>query len=174
MHRDSERARPDAAIDRVRRRLLAGGAAVAGLLGLAASPRGRAEDGAEELRFPGDPAEHKVVYQFNKAEAEYHSAVLFSVGAMLRKYGDNIEIAVVAFGPGIHILAKNPGRPVSEEVKQRVSSLSQYGIRFIACGNTMKALNWTEDDILPFAEVVEVGAAALLELQEEGYSYISW
>jgi hypothetical protein len=38
----------------------------------------------------------------------------------------------------------------------------------------MKALNWTEDDILPFAEVVEVGAAALLELQEEGYSYISW
>lgn len=165
---------PSVGIDRARRRLLSGGLAVAGTLGLAGIPRVQAQEGTDELRFPGDPAEHKVVYQFNKADQAYHDAVLFSVGAMLRKYGDNIEIAVVAFGPGIHILAKNPGRPVSDEVRQRVSSLSQYGVRFIACGNTMKALNWGDDDILPFAEVVEVGAAALLELQEDGYVYISW
>lgn len=145
-----------------------------GTLGLGGPLRSSAQEGTDELRFPGDPAEHKVVYQFNKADQDYHSAVLFSVGAMLRKYGDNIEIAVVAFGPGIHILGKNPGRPVSDETKARVSSLSQYGVRFIACGNTMKSLKWSEEDIVPFAEVVEVGAAALLELQEEGYSYISW
>ena len=61
---------------------------------------------AEELRFPGEEPSHKVVYQFNKAEPEYHNAVLFSVGAMLRKYGDDIKIVVTAIGPGIHILAK--------------------------------------------------------------------
>jgi intracellular sulfur oxidation DsrE/DsrF family protein len=133
-----------------------------------------ASDDFESLRFPGDPAENKVVYQFNKADPEYHAAVMFSVGAMLRQYTDNIDIAVVAIGPGIHILAKNPQRPVSEEIKQRVSSLSQYGVRFIACGNTMKALGWTEEDILPLAEVTEVGAAELMELQQEGYAYISW
>lgn len=130
--------------------------------------------GEEELRFPGDPPEHKVVYQFNKADEAYQKAVLFSVGAMLRKYGDNISIVVVGIGPGLHILGKTPGRPVSDEIKQRVSSLSQYGVEFHACGNTMKSLHWEEKDVLPFAKIVEVGAADLMELQEQGYSYLSW
>ncbi len=128
----------------------------------------------EELRFPGDPPDHKVVYQFNTADEDTQKAILFSVGAMVRKWGDNISIVVVGIGPGLHILAKNPGRPVSEETRQRVSSLAQYGVKFQACGNTMKALKWTEKDMLPFASVVEVGASALMELQEQGYAYISW
>ena len=133
-----------------------------------------AEDDPGELRFPGDPVDHKVVYQFNKSDEAYHNAVLFSVGAMLRKYQDNIHIVVVGIGPGIHIMAKNPERPVSKNVKQRVSSLAQYGVEFHACGNTMKSLGWDEKDVLPFAKIVEVGAADLMELQEQGYAYISW
>lgn len=128
----------------------------------------------DELRFPGDEPEHKVAYQFNKAEEEYHDAVLFSVGAMLRQYSDNVKIVVTAIGPGIHILAKNPERPVSNIVKQRISSLAQYGVEFHACGNTMKSLQWSESDLLDFVTVVEVGAADLMELQEQGYAYLSW
>lgn len=141
---------------------------------LAVGPAAAQEGSADELRFPGDPAEHKLVYQFNKADPDYHNHVLFSAGAMLRKYGDNVKIVVVAFGPGIHILGKTPERPVSEEIKQRVSSLAQYGVEFHACGNTMKSLGWTEEDLVPFASVVEVGAADLMELQEQGFAYISW
>ncbi len=44
-----------------------------------------AGDEDEELRFPGDPPDHKLVYQFNKADEAYQKAVLFSVGAMLRQ-----------------------------------------------------------------------------------------
>ncbi|HEY0720889.1 MAG TPA: DsrE family protein, partial [Gammaproteobacteria bacterium] len=77
-------------------------------------------------------------------------------------------------GPGIHILAKSPKRPVSKEISQRVASLVQYGVEFHACGNTMQSLGWTQDDLLPFAKVVEVGAADLMELQEQGYAYVSW
>lgn len=128
----------------------------------------------EELRFPGDPAENKVVYQFNKADEDYQKAVLFSVGAMLRKYGDNIHIVVVGIGPGIHILAKKPERPVAETIKQRVSSLIQYGVEFHACGNTMKALGWKADNIIDSVKIVEVGASDLMELQQQGYAYISW
>ncbi len=133
-----------------------------------------AADEDEALRFPGDPSDHKLVYQFNKADEAYQKAVLFSVGAMLRKYGDNIHIVVVAIGPGLHILAKEPRRPVSEETRQRVSSLSQYGVEFHACGNTMQALGWEAKDMQPFVRVVEVGASDLMELQQDGYAYISW
>jgi len=127
-----------------------------------------------ELRFPDDPPEHRVVYQFNKSDADYHQHVLFSVGAVLRKYGDNVKIVVTCFGQGIHILAKNPGRPVEKEIQERVSSLEIYGVEFHACGNTMKSLKWTKKDLVPFAKVVEVGASDLIELQEQGFSYISW
>lgn len=123
--------------------------------------------------FFGEP-EHKLVYQLNKADAEYIEHILFSVGAMLRKYSDNIHLVVVAIGPGIHTLAKKPQRPVAELARQRIESLAAYGVSFHACGNTMKSLDWNEEDMLDFAEVVEIGADDLMLLQEQGYSYISW
>lgn len=160
-------------IDGQRRRLLAATAAGAGAAVLGAGTA-EAQNSVDDLHFPGDEPEHKVVYQFNKAELGYQDHVIFSVGEMVRKYGDNIKVVVVAFAEGIHILGKHPGREVKEELRQRISSLSHYGVEFHACGNTMKSLKWTEKDIVDFATVVEVGASDLMELQEQGYSYISW
>ena len=152
-----------------RRRLLhcfAASVAIAALsLGAGAEPIDR--------ELLGDP-EHKVVYQFNKADPAYMDAVLFSVGEMLRKYGDNIHLVVTAIGPGIHILGKKPLRPIPEETRQRVASLAASGVSFHACGNTMKALDWSAADMLDFAEVVDIGADDLMLLQEQGYTYISW
>lgn len=161
-------------VDKVRRRILGGAVAGGGLFALGAASAARAQESGDGLRFPGDPPEHKVVYQFNKADEDYQQHVLFSVGAMLRQYGDNVGIVVVCFGPGIHILAKKPKRPVAKEIQERVSSLSVYGVEFHACGNTLKSLEWTKEDLVPFAKVVEVGAADLMELQEQGYAYLSW
>jgi intracellular sulfur oxidation DsrE/DsrF family protein len=159
-------------VDDSRRRLLSSLVAGSGLVALGQSEPTRAEE--NELRFPGEPAGHKVVYQFNTGDETTQTAILFSVGAMLRKWGDNVNIVVVSIGPGIHILAKNPGRPVGDEIRERVSSLAQYGVEFHACGNTLKSLKWTEKNILPFVRIVEVGASDLMELQEQGYAYISW
>lgn len=159
-----------AAVDGVRRKVLA----VVAAGGLLALPVRAQEKESEALRFPGDPPENLVVYQFNKGDADYHDHVIFSVGAMLRQYGDNIKIVVTAIGPGIHILLKKPGRPVSQNIREKVASLAEYGVEFHACGNTLKSLNLTEKDLLPFAKLVEVGAADLMELQKKGYAYISW
>jgi len=168
--------KPDTAVDSGRRRLMGGLALVGGLF-TAASGVARAEEKKPEeksLRFPGDPPEHYVVYQLNKADSEYHDHIVFSVGAMLRQYGDNIKIAVVAFGPGIHVLLKNPRRVVSQTVREKIASLHEYGVDFFACGNTLKSLKLGPQDVLPFAPVVEVGASKLMELQKQGYAYISW
>lgn len=176
-----KRATEKIAINDSRRHFLRGLLAGSSLLALNSAAAEKKKDDtipvapvAPTAPFPGDPAEHKVVYQFNDADEGYHNAVLFSVGAMLRKYGDNIEIVVVGIGPGIHVLAKNPERPVSENVRARVSSLMEYGVKFHACGNTMKALNWKPDNIIDGVAIVEVGAADLMELQEKGYAYLAW
>lgn len=162
--------------DGLRRRLLGGTLAGLGVAVLGNNTASAQTDtgSVDELHFPGDEPQHKVVYQFNKADLGYQDHVIFSVGEMLRKYGDNIKIVVVAFAEGVHILGKHPGREVKEEIRQRISSLALYGVEFHACGNTMKSLKWTEEDLVDFAQVVQVGAADLMELQEQGYSYISW
>ncbi len=141
------------------------------VLALAAGTGAAAED---SLRFPGDPASHRLVYQLNRGEPEYQTAVFNSVRAVLQKYGDDVDVAVVVIGPAIHVLAKEPRQPVPEELRQRAESFAFYGVEFFACGNTLSSLGWTEVDVRPFAEVAEVGAAKLMELQEQGYAYIAW
>lgn len=116
---------------------------------------------------------HRLVYQLNKADHDYIESILFSCAEMLRKYGDDIELVVAAFGPGIHLLAKKPGRPVSKIHQQRVQSLMQYGVRFQACGNTMKSLRWTEKNIVNNVQIVDVGVNGIMQLQEQGFAYIS-
>ena len=152
----------------VRRRLLQylGGAGALALL-----PQARAHH--TETHFE-DRSEHQVVFQCNKADPEYIGHILFAVGELIRKYGDNVEVIVVCFGPGIHLLAKNPQRPVAKEHQERAASLVAYGVSFHACGNTLKSLKWTEADLLPFAKMVPIGSEDLMLLQEKGFAYISW
>jgi len=125
--------------------------------------------------MPGDPPEHRVVYQLNQADPEYIEHILNSIGALIGKYEDNVAISVVVFGPGIHLLARQPRRPVPETLRQRARSQARdYGVRYVACGNTMKTLGWSAADMEPFARVEEVGAAVLMELQAQGWAYIAW
>ena len=119
-------------------------------------------------------SKHRIVYQLNKADPVYLQHVLFSAGALLRKYGDDVEIVIGAIGPGLHLIGKHPGRTISTELRQRASSLAAYGVSFHACGNTMKSLGWTENDLLDYAKVVPIGVDDIMLLQEQGFSYFSW
>lgn len=154
-------------VSRARRRLLIGLPAV--LLGLPLCAAAETIDRA----LLGEPS-HKVVYQLNKADADYIDSILFSAGEMLRKYNDDIRIVITVIGPGLHLIGKNPGRPITPQARQRAASLAMYGIEFHACGNTMKSLGWEKADLLDYATVVDIGADDLLLLQEQGYAYISW
>jgi intracellular sulfur oxidation DsrE/DsrF family protein len=155
-------------INKARRRLVQWLSAAGGLFAL-----NQARAHHTDTHFD-DKSEHQIVYQCNQADAEYLESILFSVGELIRKYGDNVEVVVACFGKGIHLLAKNPGRPIPEEIQQRASSLNSYGVAFHACGNTMKGLKWTEKDLVDYAKVVPVGVDDIMLLQEKGFSYFSW
>ena len=121
-----------------------------------------------------DSSEHRIVYQCNKADPDYFAHILFSVGELIRKHGDNVEIVVACFGPGIHLIGRVPGRPVPMEAQQRAASLNSYGVKFHACKNTMDSLGWRDSDLVNFAEVVPIGVEDIMLLQEQGFSYFSW
>jgi intracellular sulfur oxidation DsrE/DsrF family protein len=81
---------------------------------------------------------------------------------------------VACFGKGIHLLGKKPGRPIPKEIQERAASLKAYGVAFHACGNTMKGLKWTEEDLVDYAKVVPIGVEDIMLLQEKGFGYFSW
>ena len=116
---------------------------------------------------------HKVVYQCNKGEPHDYKFLLFSVGQMKEKYGDDVDIVVSCFGPGIHLLSKHPKRYVPPELLEQMTYLDTFGVKFHACYNTMKALGWEKEDMLDFATIVPVGAEDLMLLQEQGYQYLA-
>jgi len=154
-----------------RRRLLAGVLVAATTGATVSKPVNSAPVAATEV----DATLHKIVYQLNKSDEAYQEAIFNSISAMLTKYVDDVAIAVVVWGPGIHLLAKKPKRPVPKLFQERVKSMAEsYGIKFIACGNTMHTLGWTAEDMVEFAKIEDVGAAAIMELQERGYAYLAW
>ena len=151
----------------------AGTTAVLGLSQTASAHKVEKDPDAEE-RFPGDPPEHFLAFPCNHADHEYHDHLIGSVGAMLAKYEDNVDLVVVCFAQGIHVLANKPLRPVKPEIQDRIKNLAKQGVKFPACGRTMQGLDWTQDDLFPFAEVVAVGAADIMELQERNYALMVW
>lgn len=155
-------------IDTSRRRLVQWLGAAGGLFALRAAQAHHTDTHFE------DRSTHQIVYQCNKADHNYLSRVLFSVGEMIRKYGDDVEIVVACFGEGIHLLGDPPERPVATELQERASSLNAYGVAFHACENTMKSLGWTEDNLVGYAKIVPIGVDDIMQLQERGFSYFSW
>ncbi|MHB8453841.1 MAG: DsrE family protein [Acidiferrobacterales bacterium] len=81
----------------------------------------------------------------------------------------NIKIEIVAFGPGLSMLTTK-----SHEAK-RVQSMAMHDITFSACHNTMKAMEKKTGHkviLLKGVGVVPSGITRIVELQEQGYSYV--
>ncbi len=121
-----------------------------------------------------DDSSHHIVYQCNRADNAYFGSILFSAGELIRKYGDDVEVVVACFGPGLHLLGRNPGRPVDAAHQVRAGSLADYGVAFHACGNTMTSLGWGEADLVPYAKIVPIGVDDIMLLQEKGFAYVAW
>jgi intracellular sulfur oxidation DsrE/DsrF family protein len=86
--------------------------------------------------------------------------------------GQTVEIEVVAYGPGLHMLREDTS-PVKARIKSMSETMPQ--LAFSACGNTRENMIRAEAKAIPLisqAKVVEAGVVRLMELQEQGWSYL--
>ncbi len=114
---------------------------------------------------------HRLVIQMNKDDHQLQDHVLSNIVNLQKFYGmDNIEIEVVAYGPGIWFLTEG------SKYADRIESLILQNVVFTACGNTLDTLERTDGKrpaLLDGVETTQAGIARLMELQEKGYSYLS-
>src|SRR6202171_458049 len=123
---------------------------------------------------PASAAEtHRLALQISDNDPVKMNAVL-NVAANVSKYysdkGDEIEIQIVAFNAGLHMLRED-----TSPVKPRLKSFKQSmpNVSFIACENTLEAMTRTEGKEPPLvenADRVKAGVVTLIELGEKGWT----
>ncbi len=111
----------------------------------------------------------KVVLQLTDNTAQKQVLVLNVADNLLKKYGEDVQIEVVAFGPGLQLLF------AESKHNQRVSKLAKSGVKFSACRNTAKKMEKVlgkQVELNKYAKETSGGAARIIELVEQGYILI--
>lgn len=118
---------------------------------------------------------HKLALQISDKDPEKMNAVL-NVAANVSRYysgkGEEVEIEIVAFNAGMHML-RDDTSPVKDRIANSLKSLPN--VSFKACKNTMDAMERNEGKpvkLVPNVDVVEAGVTRLIELSETGWTLV--
>ncbi len=110
----------------------------------------------------------KIVFQVTSKDEFHVNNVYYNAINLQKYYGtDNVKVSIVFYGPGIRAILKE-----SAIAPQRVKSLQDYDIEFIACNNTMTTIGKKRDDLLSGIRVVTSGIAEIIEKKINGWHYI--
>jgi intracellular sulfur oxidation DsrE/DsrF family protein len=163
--------------------VVAGVAAVGLTLVLSTQTSGSAQGGTSakinanaKMTTPADRTRpHRLSVQVDVNDPATMNLALNNVSNAAQHYsemGQKVQIEVVAFGPGLHML-----RDDTSPVKARIKSMSETmpELTFSACGNTRENMAKVEAKDIPLisqAKVTKSGVVRLMELQERGWSYL--
>lgn len=109
----------------------------------------------------------KVVLQISDPNPFKQTLVLNVANNIIKHYGsDKVDVEIVAFGPGLRLLMDGNSNT------SRVQNLSDTGVRFSACSNTLKAFTKALDEtpkLNPNAQMVDAGVVRIIDLVNQGY-----
>lgn len=115
-------------------------------------------------------ADYKYVLHISDLDPDKQTLILNNASNLLEAYPPGaVEIEVVAYGPGLRLMFANNVNA------QRLDSLSQSGVRFSACGNTLKGMTkllGEEPPLNKVSKVVPGGIVRIGELVKQGYIYV--
>jgi intracellular sulfur oxidation DsrE/DsrF family protein len=140
----------------------------------AAPAQGLKRTAAVAVAIP-DKKPHRLILQVNSNEPAMMNLALNNATNVAQYYkdlGENVAIDVVTFGPGLHML-----RDDTSPVKARIKAISESNpsISFEACANTRDNMSRAESKEIPLmseAKVVKSGVVRVMELQEQGWTYV--
>ena len=108
----------------------------------------------------------KVVYSLYVGDLETVNHTIGSMYNILKEYpSESLKIIVVAYGKGLRVLKKD----YDANTLNRVKSLMEYDVEFVACKNTMETMKWTEKDFIDGISYTQAGIVEVIEKQQEGY-----
>jgi uncharacterized protein len=119
--------------------------------------------------------QHRVVIQVSENDPRIMNLALNNAENLRNFYeqaGETVQIEIVAYGPGLTML-----RSDTSPVRDRLAGLvgGRQAVTFSGCGNTLRTQSRQEGkeiSLLPEAHLVPTGIARIVQLQEQGWTYI--
>jgi uncharacterized protein len=110
---------------------------------------------------------HQIVMQLSTGDTLEWKGTINNLRNLKKGWGNDVEIEVVAHGPGIGFLMKNKTTQLGA-----IKMLKSQGVIFVACENTLREKKIEKSEIIPEAGFVPMGIAEIVLKQEAGWKYI--
>src|ERR1700760_2128234 len=124
-----------------------------------------------------DVKPHRLAIQVDQNDPQVMNLALNNATNVIEYYrakNEDVDVDIVTYGPGLHML-RDDTSPVKDRIK-RLKELTFPGkIQFSACNNTKQGMEKAEGkavSIVSDATLVPSGVVHLMELQEQGWSYV--
>ena len=119
--------------------------------------------------------QHRVVIQVSENDPRIMNLALNNAENLRSFYeqaGETVQIEIVAYGPGLNLV-----RSDTSPVKDRIAALvgRPQPVTFSGCDNTLGRQSKQEGkeiSLLPEARLVPTGIGRIVQLQEQGWTYI--
>ena len=112
-------------------------------------------------------ADYRVVFDLTSNDQKTWDTILRNLENVKKELGDKTQLQVVAHGGGIELFLKKKAFQTPRLIK-----LSQAGVKFVGCENTMKRKKIKRDELYPFVATVPAGLAEIIRKQQEGWAYL--
>jgi intracellular sulfur oxidation DsrE/DsrF family protein len=127
------------------------------------------------LAADGKP--HHIAIQVDQNDPQVMNLALNNASSVIEYYrgrNEDVNVDIVTYGPGLHMLRADTS-PVQDRIKQLKNMLPAGKIHFSACNNTKQGMEKAEGhaiSVLSDTSIVPSGVVHLMELQEQGWSYV--
>jgi len=113
------------------------------------------------------PPKQRVVIQVSDADPGKWQLALNNARNIQADLGrDNVEIEIVAYGPGLDMLK------AESKVAGGLAAALDSSVGLIACENTMQNRHVSRDEIYAGVRFVPAGVTHIMKRQTEGWAYI--
>jgi intracellular sulfur oxidation DsrE/DsrF family protein len=127
--------------------------------------------------FAVDAKSHRVSIQVDQNDPQVMNLALNNATNVIEYYrakNEDVDVDIVTYGPGLHML-RDDTSPVKDRIERLKELTSPGKIQFSACNNTKQGMEKAEGkpvSIISDATLVPSGVVHLMELQEQGWSYV--
>lgn len=130
--------------------------------------------GQSQSKAPA-PKVHRIVIQVSQNDPAVMNMALNNAENLAKHYsekGEKYDIEFVAYGAGLSMM-----RSDTSPVKDRLAAIATQtrNITFAGCGNTLANQSKQENksiSLVPEARIVATGIGRVVELEEQGWSYV--
>jgi len=109
----------------------------------------------------------KVIIHVTHNNKRIYRSTLNYIDSLQQHYKDRVKIEIVANGPGIGLLNEN------NQYSKKIKALLKSGVKISACNTSVTIMRqYKELPIINGVDFTPTGVVRVVELQQQGYSYL--